>query len=72
MPSQSCRAMGAAPRSRRVHQAIARKNGSDSVMRRNSRVVALTGCAEYPSLMRTGRNAKDTVPARANTMPQKR
>jgi hypothetical protein len=41
MPIQSRRAMGEPPR---IHQAMARKNGSDSAMRRKSSVVALTGC----------------------------
>ncbi len=42
MPAQSRPASGG---SRRSHQATAAKNGSDSVMRRKSSVVALTGAA---------------------------
>ena len=43
MPIQSRRAIGVA---RRSDHAMTRKNGSESVMRRKSSVVALTGWAE--------------------------
>src|SRR5687767_12099843 len=56
----------------RSHHAIARKKGSDSVMRRKSSVLGLTGCAAYESLMRIGRTEKASTPNTANAMPQPR
>ena len=47
MPTQSRRASGGSLRS---HQATAAKKGSDSAMRRNSSVVALTGAAAVAKL----------------------
>src|SRR3970040_192774 len=69
MPAQSRRASGG---SRRSHHATAAKNASDSTMRRNRSVVALTGAASYPSLISTGRKANAIVPASANNTPVQR
>ena len=51
---------------------MAAKKGNDSVMRRNSSVFGLIGCAAYDSLIRIGRRENASTPTTANTIPQPR